>query len=77
MPEIVVKIDVLNAPEIIRARKGKALYWLAHQIKGPENLKMLVEEHILKEVVSGLRNQLDERFQEEGILANLKISIQT
>jgi len=77
MPQIVVKIDVLNTPEIIRSRKGKTLYWLAHQIKGPEGLKRMVEEHILKEVVSSLKKNLDRRFKEEGILAKLKISVQT
>ena len=75
MAKITVNIEVLNTSEIIQNRKGKVFHWLARRIKSPDALRRAIEKRILKEVINGIKVNLDQRFKEEGIAARLKISM--
>ena len=75
MTRITVDIEVLNTTELIRNRKGKFFHWVASRFKTDKDLTKAVEKKISQELIAGLRENLDQRFKQEGITANLKISV--
>ena len=75
MADISVKIDVLNPLEIIKHKKGKFLGSIFALWMDEDELKLRIEEKICKEVVNELREKLNQRLNEEGILAHLQIEV--
>ena len=75
MARITVDIKVLNTSELIRNRKGKFFHWMATKFKSDQDLTKVIEKRISDELVAGLREELDLKFRQEGIAANLKISV--
>ena len=75
MARITVDIEVLNAAELIRNRKGKFFHWVATKFRSKQDLTKVIEKRISEELVSALRENLDLKLKEEGIAANLKISV--
>lgn len=75
MARITVDIEVLNTAELIRNRKGKFFHWVATKFKSHQDLTKVIEKKISEELVSVLRENLNNRFKKEGIAANLRISV--
>jgi len=75
MATITITVDVLNAHEVVSIHKGRLVGWLASRFKSEAYLKGEIEKLIAEELVTGIRSQLNDRLQEEGVAANLKISV--
>ena len=75
MADISVQIDVLNPYEILKHKKGKLVGSVFALWMNEDDLRSKIEEEICKVLVSELRSQLDERLNEEGILAHLHIEV--
>lgn len=75
MARITVHIEVLNTAELIKNRKGKFFHWVATKFKTDQDLTKVIERKISQELVTSLRENLDLKFKQEGIAANLKISV--
>ncbi len=75
MAIITVDIEVLNTQQLILNRKGRFFHWVATKFKSDQDLTRLIEKKIAEELVNGLRENLDLKFKQEGIAANLKISV--
>lgn len=74
MAKVLIEIDVLNTHDIIKKKKGRFAHWFASVIYKEADLKKKVEEKICKEVIQSLKENLDKGFQEEGVVAKLRIS---
>ena len=75
MADISVQIDVLNPMEVLKHKKGKFMGSILAIWMDEEQLRTRIEEEICKEVVSQLRKKLDQRLNEEGIVAHLHIEV--
>lgn len=74
MARVLIEIDVLNAREVIKKKKGRIAQWLASLVYKEDILKKKVEEEICKEIVKALSENLDKEFSKEGVSARLSIS---
>lgn len=74
MAKVFIEIDVLNAQEVIKKKKGRIAQWLASLVYKEDILKKKVEEEICKEIVKALSENLDKEFSKEGVSAKLSIS---
>lgn len=74
MAQVLIEIDVLNAQEIIKQKKGKFTTWVASIFYNEADLKKKVEEKICKELIKSLKENLNKGFEEEGVAAKLRIS---
>lgn len=75
MASIKVQFDVLNPREIVKEKKGRLVGLFASIFMKEEDIKKKIEAKITEDIISGLKDSLDKRFKEEGVMANLKISI--
>jgi len=75
MADISVKIEVLNPLEVIKHKKGRFMGSLVSLWMDEHDLKTKIEEEICKEVISQLREKLNQRLNEEGIIAHLHIEV--
>ena len=75
MAKVHIEIDVLNAKEVVKKKKGRVAQWMASLVYKEDVLKKKVEEEICKEIVKALSDNLDKEFLKEGIAAKLNISI--
>ena len=75
MADISVQIDVLNPMEVLKHKKGKLMGSLFAMWMDEHELKTRIEEEICREVVRQLREKLDQRLNEEGIIAHLHIEV--
>ncbi len=76
MARISVQIDVLNAQEVVENKKGKAIKWIASVFLSEAALKKKIEDKICQEIIKSLRENLDKSLKEEGVAANLTISVE-
>ncbi len=74
MAKISIQLDVLNSAEIVGKKKGRLMGSLAAFSLSEKKLKRKVEEEICQEIVAKLRENLKQVFEEEGILARLRIT---
>ncbi len=75
MAKVQIEIDVLNAKEVVKKKKGRVAQWFASLLYKEDILKKKVEEEICKEIVKALSDNLHKEFLKEGIAAKLNISI--
>lgn len=75
MATIKVQFEVLNPKEIVKEKKGRLIGLFASIFMKEEDLKKKIEAKITEDIINGLKDTLDKRFKEEGVAANLKISI--
>lgn len=74
MAKVHIEIDVLNAKEVVKKKKGRVAQWLASLVYKEDALKKKVEEEICKEIVKALSDNLHKEFLKEGIAAKLSIT---
>lgn len=74
MAQVLIEIDVLNANEVIKEKKGKFTNWIASLIYNEQDLKKKVEEKICKELIKSLKENLNKGLEAEGVAAKLRIS---
>lgn len=74
MATVHIEIDVLNAKEVVKKKKGRVAQWLASLVYKEDALKKKVEEEICKEIVKVLSENLDKEFVKEGVAAKLTIT---
>ena len=74
MAQVLIEIDVLNANEVIKEKKGRFTNWIASLFYNEKDLKKKVEEEICKELIKSLKENLNKGLEEEGVAAKLRIS---
>lgn len=74
MATVHIEIDVLNAKEVVKKKKGRVAQWLASLVYKEDALKKKVEEEICKEIVKAISENLHKEFVKEGIAAKLNIT---
>lgn len=75
MKEISIKFEVLNPKEVVGKKKGKWVKLFASVFMNELKLKQKVEEQVCSEIVNSLKENLTSSLKNEGVEANVSISI--
>lgn len=75
MAHIKLEIEVKNPDEVIANHKGRWMGLVTVFMK-KEKKKAIVEKTIYEEVLEKLKNELDEKLLEEGVKAEISLTIE-
>ncbi|CAN5263828.1 hypothetical protein BH23BAC1_BH23BAC1_33650 [soil metagenome] len=75
MAIISVQIEVLNPKELIGKKKGKFIRILASMFMNEKALKKKVDEQVVNEILTSLKENLEAGLSSEGVKANLNFSV--
>lgn len=73
MIKIEIEIDVWNAEELVKKKKGAFIAGLASLFTSKSVLKSKVEEKMATEIVKNLQTQLNAALDMEGVKGKLRV----
>jgi hypothetical protein len=75
MHQLIIDIEIKNIFEIVKKRKGRISAFIAKYFVREEFVRKEVEQRILQEIKKGLESNLLIKLQQEGIRADVVVSI--